>query len=213
MISYVFGSKVLTRLVTLLAFCGAHVGYAQSHAMINDSRSSLSKNVFVSQGVEGESGRFKKFSGNADAEAVSQSWRGYGIRNGVGIELFKFTQFALSHSLLNLHAKESSLENLTGSRLSASIRLAFSSPIGNIEFGSGLLASQLEYQNLDRKATFLGSGHFYSLGWNYFLSPSISIFAHGQHSTITLTQSNGDAGLSRMESARDGLGLGLKIWL
>ncbi len=195
-----------------LAFMSS-VGLSQSHAMINDSRSSLSKNIFISQGIEGEYGRFTKVATEADVASSTQTWRGYGIRNGVGIELFKFTQFAMSHSLINLNARESSLENLTGSRFSASLRLAFSSPIGNIEFGSGLSASQLDYQNIDKKATFIGSGHFYSIGWNYFLSPSISIFAHGQHSNISLNQSNGNSGLTRMESARDGLGFGLKVWL
>jgi hypothetical protein len=188
---------------------------AQSHATINQNRSSLAKNVFVSQAIEGEYGQLEKHLNPAGEGPMrqSQSWQGYGIRNGVGIELFKFTQFSLAHTLLDLRSRDTSLENMSGSRLALGLDFAFSSPIGNVEFGGGATASQLSYQNVDQTATFIGTGHYYAIGINYFLSPSISFFATGRRYGTKYKQSTGQNQINSMTADRDSLGLGVKIWL
>lgn len=199
---------------SLLISLGAGQAAAQSHAWVDQSRSSLQRNVFVSQAIEGEYGRIEKdFSDSADQSASAhQTWRGYGIQNGVGIELFKFTQFSLSHTMLSLRSKESSLENMNGSRLGAGITFVFSAPIGNMEFGAGANASQMSYQHLEKSASFLGAGHYYSIGMNYFLTPNISVFSTGRRSKMNYKHSGGQAAIEAMKSNSDSLGFGAKIW-
>lgn len=187
---------------------------AQTHAWIDQSRSSLQKNVFVSQSLEGEYGRFEKYySGLSSGESPAlQSWRGYGVQNGMGIELFKFTQFSLSHTLLNLRSKESALENLNGSRLSAGVNFVFSAPIGNMEFGAGVNAARLDYQNRDKRSSLVGTGHHFTIGMNYFLSPSLSVFATGRRSESVYNHNGGQADIDHIRSNYDSLGIGVKIW-
>ncbi len=186
--------------------------FSQSHAMIDSTRSSLYKNMFITTSVEGEYGsmeRTAKVGGATDTE----SWKGYGIRNGLGLELFKFTQFSLSHTLVNMRSQNSGLENLNGSRIAAELALSFSAPITNIQFGLGVLGSQLQYQALAKSSTFVGTGHFYTMGMNYFVSPSVSLQAIGKRIVTTNKVSGGSSDFSQLESRTDNLSLGVAIWL
>jgi len=187
---------------------------AQTHSWVDQSRSSLQKNVFVSQSVEGEYGRFEKHLTDASPEnrIVNQTWRGHGIQNGLGLEVFKFAQISLSHTLLNLRSKESSLENINGSRLSTGVTFVFSAPIGNLEFGSGVNTALLNYHNLEKTSTFVGSGHHYSVGMNYFLSPSISAFSTARRSEAWYKNNGGHASVEKINSKYDSLGLGFRVW-
>ncbi|MFW7379400.1 MAG: hypothetical protein ACOH5I_11370 [Oligoflexus sp.] len=189
---------------------------SQTHAWVDQSRSSLQKNVFVSQSIDGEYGRFEKHLNqeqpSSDNNVLKQTWRGYGIQNGVGFELFKFTQFTLSHTLLNLRSKNSSLEHMNGSRISAGLNLVFSAPIGNLEFGAGVNAAQLDYQDVDKTASFVGSGHHYSIGMNYFLSPSVSVFGTGRRSESAYNNNGGDGRVEKIFSYYDSFSLGARVW-
>jgi hypothetical protein len=188
--------------------------FAQSsaHARIDQSRSSLSKNVFLTTSVEGEYGRVQrteKDSGVID----NASWRGYGIRNGLGVEAFKFTQFSLSHTLLNLRSQDQGRENLTGSRLAAEFALAFSSPLANLHFGMGMLASNLQYQSLEKSSSYTGTGHYYSVGLNYFFSQSVSVQMTGKRIESNNKRTGGSADYSSLNANTDNLSLGIAVWL
>lgn len=190
--------------------------FAQSHAWIDQNRSSLSNNIFLSQSVEGEYGRFEKTYRDTNLalnQATKQSWRGYGVRNGLGVEVFRFTQFSVAHSLLNLRPKESSLENLSGSELSAALAFAFSAPIVNVEFGGGVTASHLNYQNIAEAAKFAGTGYFTSIDLNYFMSPRISVFASGKRHHSLLKSNDSASTLETIRAKRNSLGLGFRVWL
>lgn len=184
---------------------------AQSHAMIDQSRSSLAKNVFIYQAVDGEYGRFEKTS--KDGTKMDQSWKGYGIRNGFGVEVFKFIEFSLAHTLLNTRSNESSLESMQGSRLSGEIAFQFSAPITNIQFGLGMTASQMAYQDFDKTSTFMGVGRYYMMGLNYFLTPSVSLQAQGRRIDNIQKAAGGSSLVTRIESQTDNLSLGFGIWL
>ena len=184
---------------------------AQSHSMIDQSRSSLRKNVFITQAVEGEFGTMEMTC--KDGDVTSENWKGYGIRNGVGVEVFKFVQLSLSHTLLNLRSNESSLENLNGSRVSAELGFSFSAPLTNIQFGLGALASQMQYQDYEKSSTFVGAGHYYTMGINYFFSSSLSLQITGKKFETNHKASGGSTNLDTITSKTDNLSLGVAIWL
>ncbi|MCX6128165.1 MAG: hypothetical protein NTX25_03765 [Proteobacteria bacterium] len=203
----------LLRFAAMTAFLlSSGSAFAQSHSLIDRNRSSMSNNVFLIQAIDGEFGQYSKKYKTADSP-IQQTWRGYGIRNGLGVELFKFTQFSLSHTLLNMRSKESSLENMRGSKLSGEISFAFSAPITNIQFGLGLVASQMDYQNLQETGSFVGTGHYYDMGANYFFSPAFSLQVIGKHSEIQHAISTGSLSLESIESSTDSLSIGLAIWI
>ena len=180
--------------------------------MIDKSRSSEVKNLYITQSIEGEFGRIRKKERGMDYSAPT-TWRGYGIRNGFGVEIFRFTQFAVSHTLLNIRSKESGLENLRGSRLAGEMNFAFSSPMTNIQFGLGISASQLEYQNFNESGLFVGGGTYFTMGFNYFLSPTFSMQVIGKHFETKYTSSGGSLSLEEMGTSFDNLGLGINIWI
>jgi hypothetical protein len=198
--------------MALILLLGAQLAQGQSHSLVDRNRSSERTNVFLFQSLDGEFGKFQK-SFKTQPEPVTQTWRGYGIRNGVGIELFKFTQFSLSHTLLNMRSRDSSLENMRGSRIAGEITFAFSAPITNIQFGLGVIASQMEYQNYDRSGAYVGTGHYYNMGFNYFLSQMFSVQVLGKHSTIRHSASGGSLDLQEIQSSTDSLSFGLAIWI
>ena len=182
------GRLVLKLSLVLLAVFGVQAqALAYTHNYINSNRSSLDNHVFVTQGVDGE---FGSFTGTGDKETVKvdeegqpakdyparQLWKGYGIRTGLGVEVFKFLQFGVTHTFVNLRAQENALERLSGSRVSADGTLSFESPLGNLNLGGGFLASRLDYQKKLENAGFYGSGMFYSFGWNYFMTSQVSVF-------------------------------------
>lgn len=197
-------------LLTGLAFSGTAL--AQSHSMIDKSRSSLYKNVFLTTSVEGEYGKLLKTEKGSDV-ILDESWRGYGIRNGLGIEMMKFTQFSLSHTLLNMRSSESSRENLQGSRLAGEIALSFSAPITNIQFGIGMTLSNLTYQSPLKSASYAGSGTYYTIGFNHFFTPSISVQAVAKRMEGESRLSAGEAELEKFGTKTDNLSLGIAVWL
>ncbi|HYX32498.1 MAG TPA: hypothetical protein VE954_05245 [Oligoflexus sp.] len=199
-------------LAVLALFLGSQAAFGQSHSLVDRNRSSETANVFLFQSVDGEFGKVEKSYKN-QPEAVTQTWRGYGIRNGVGIELFKFTQFSFSHTLLNLRSRDTSLENMRGSKLSGEITFAFSAPITNIQFGLGVIASQMDYQNFEKSGAYVGTGHYYNMGFNYFVSQMFSLQFIGKHSTIRHTASGGSLDLQEINSSTDSLSFGLAIWI
>lgn len=188
--------------------------FAQSHAYIDQSRSSLSKNVFLTTSVEGEYGRVQKTAKEGkDCAIKTESWRGYGIRNGLGVEVMKFTQFSLSHTLLNMRNSDSGLENLTGSRLNAEIAFSFSAPLTNIQFGFGAMAAQLQYQNLEKSSSFAGAGHYYTMGTNYFFSPSISFRTDFKRIVTDNKVTSGSSDYSELKANTESMSLGIAVWL
>ena len=199
-------------LVCLAVVLGTSSAFGQSHSLIDRNRSSQGNSLFLFQAVDGEFGKFQKsFKGKADP--VEQAWSGIGIRNGVGLEIFKFTQFSVSHTLLNMRSRDTTLENMRGSKLAGEIAFAFSAPIANIQFGLGMLATQMDYQNFDKSASFVGTGHYYDMGINYFFSPMFSFQVTGKHSEIHHSASGGTLDLEEIQSQTDSLSLGLAIWI
>ncbi len=186
--------------------------FAQSHSYIDQSRSSLSKNLFLMTSVEGEYGRVQKTATDGGAIKV-ESWKGYGIRNGLGVEVMKFTQFSLSHTLLNMRSNDSNLENLSGSRINAEIAFTFSAPLTNIQFGVGALVSQLQYQMIEKSASFTGTGHYYTMGTNYFFSPSISLRTDFKRIETDNKVTGGSSDFRQLKGMTDSFSLGLAVWL
>lgn len=205
--------KKLSVLVSLalLSISGSAVAQG-SHDMINKSRSSYYKNVFLTTSVEGEYGSISKQEKGSD-ELTKESWRGYGIRNGLGIEMMKFTQFSLSHTLLNMRSAKSSAETLSGSRLAGEFALSFSAPITNIQFGLGMTLTSLQHQALGKTQSYSGTGTFYTIGLNHFFTPTISVQAIAKRIEGQNRLSAGESNLEKFGSITDNLSLGIAVWL
>lgn len=204
--------SIRNHLAALALILGAQAAHGQTHSLVDRNRSSERTNVFLFQSIDGEYGRFQK-TYKSQPDPVTQTWRGYGIRNGVGVELFKFTQFSVAHTLLNMRSRDTSLENMRGSKLSGEVTFAFSAPITNIQFGLGVLASQMDYQDFEKSGAYVGTGHYFNMGFNYFVSPMFSLQFLGKRSTMRHSASGGSLDLQEIHSNTDSLSLGLAIWI
>lgn len=215
-----------------LAMTAAHLGMmamwlaatetsmAQSHAYINTMRSGTQSSIFVQQSVDGEYGQYLlkrvPVEGAATAPASSTSkayWRGYGIGTTLGLEMMKFVQVNAGHTFVNLRSRDDGLESLAGSRLHAGLRLAFSAPLANLEIGGGVIGSRLDYQKGLENVSVYGSGAYYSLGLNYFLSSRVSCYAEAKLSNEHLVRQGGSQSLSSIDTETTHMGLGFRIWL
>ncbi len=194
-------------LLTLFASEAAH---AYSHQYINMSRSSQGRYIFVTQSFEGE---FGQYTSKGERGTVSKTWQGYGIQNGVGMEIMKFVQFGVSHTQVNNRAKGDAGQRILGSRLAGDMKLVFSAPVGNLEAGFGMLASRLDYQSGLEQASLLGSGMYYSLGVNYFLSGNVSFFGQARQYAENLVYNSGSADISSIQTDSRSIGFGFSVWL
>lgn len=202
----------------------------QGHSYINYTRSSVNKNVYVSQSLEGIYGKIVKHGIKKTEESVApeasdlpnertpdidlvSSWRGYGLKSSIGVEWNKFLRFGVSHTLVNLRAVDNRLENLQGSRLSADWRLAFLAPVVNLNVGGGLLGSKMDYLNQLDSADYVGSGYYVSLGFDRFVTYSLSIFGEIAIENQRLVKSQGVSSHGDMTTDVRSLNLGFSLWL
>ncbi len=192
------------------------------HNYTNQMRSSVISHILVSQGVDGEYGIMNTSVDQGFAASLGQgsnhgsgkyTWQGFGLTSGVGVEVLKFVQFNVGHTFVNLKTKNDSLENLSGSRLSAESRFVFMAPVGNLEIGGGFIGSKLNYQRRLEQSTFYGSGYFYSLGVNYYLSSQLSVVGSGKVLTESLLRSSGSPVVKDMKSDLTAIGVGFRLWL
>lgn len=180
----------------------------QSHAFINSMRSGTVTHVFVSQSVEGE------YSHHHSAEAPRQTWQGYGMRSALGLELLKFVDFSIAHTFVNTRNRDVGYEILMGSRLEGEARFVFASPVGNLEAGGGAVASKLDYQKQLDSTTYYGSGYYYMVGWNYFMSSRVSLFGSVRMRDERLLRNHVTAqGVNDRSTEATAVGLGFSLWL
>jgi hypothetical protein len=188
-----------------------------SHNYVNTYRSSDISHLFVSQSIEGEYGEFElttsKNSATGSTGSNTAKWRGYNLTQTFGLEVFKFIQFNLAHSMMNMRSSGSALERLGGSRFSAGTRLVFLAPVANLEAGGGVIGTRYDYQHDLSTSDFYGSGIYYSLGFNYFMNEKVSLF--GQAKTIDehSVRNGGDAETKTISSRTTNLGFGFTLWL
>lgn len=202
-------SRILLAIAALSLSNQEAFGY--SHQLIDSMRSGTVSHVFVTQGVEGEYGKYTlSLKNGKEDESV---WKGYGIRNAVGLELMKFVQFSANHTFINMRSSEREGQRLFGSRLGGDVKLVFSAPIGNLEMGMGALASKLDFQRELAFASVYGSGIYYSLGVNYFLSSRVSFFTTAKMIEETLVRDGGSEEVKRIQTKTSNVGLGFNIWL
>lgn len=199
--------------ISIALVFSANPAWALSHSLINSTRPSEA-NVVVNQAVEGEYGRVQKYdAGAVDPQGAGAIWRGYGIKNAVGLELMRFTQFTASHTFMNLRSKADSLENIHGSRFGLGVKFIFAAPIGNLEAGGGVTGGRYDYQRQLDAAEFLASGYNFTLGVNYFMSSKVSVFSEAKGNRENLVRNGGSAAIERITTDTSTLGLGVSLWL
>ncbi|MBF0440300.1 MAG: hypothetical protein HQK54_00185 [Oligoflexales bacterium] len=187
---------------------------AGSHSVISAMRSSELNNTFISQEVDGEYGYYDRIkAGEKVEDGENRLWQGFGIRNTVGVELMKFVQFGVSHTLLNMNSKENSFEHILGSRFSGETKAIFYSPVGNVEVGAGILASTIDYQWDLTKSHFFGSGFYYTGGVNYFMSNQVSVFISGKLFKENLVRNSGSEVVENIKTDTKSAGVGFNFWM
>ena len=189
-----------------------------SHDYLNTYRSSAMTHVFVSQSVEGEYGDFtisnSKSSGIASMAGPSTSkWRGYNLTQTFGLEVLKFVQFNAAHSMMNMRSSSSGLERLGGSRFSGGMRLVFRAPVANLEAGGGVIGSRYDYQHDLTSSDFYGSGVYYSLGFNYFMSEKVSLFGQAKMIDEHAIRTGGSADEKSISAKMTNIGFGFTLWI
>jgi hypothetical protein len=201
--------------------------FAQSasynHNYVNTMRSGTVSHFYVSQSLDGEYGTFSattKPGKSADALASagglgpsSDSWRGFGIGTAFGLEILKFVQFTGGHTFVSLRRNDDGLQTLSGSRLHAGAKFVFTAPLANLELGGGLLGSRMDFVQRLQRGDYYGSGVFYSLGMNYFLSSQVSIFGSVKTLQERLVQTGGDSSFDTIRNQATSIGTGFSIWL
>lgn len=211
-------SGILNSCFMVLLWGLSSLGFSQylQHEYINSMRSSLYNYIFVNIGLEGEFASLniveKQLILNVNTLDKTQ-WKGYGIKNEVGIELIKFVQFYIGHSALNLKSYNGDLRSLSGSRLNSGINFVFNGPLGDLQFGGGVLVSKLDYQKFANRASVLGSGYYYLIGYNYFLSTSVSINTQIKQIEEKLTRDNGDSNIKSIKGNSISVSSGFSLWL
>lgn len=209
-------------IVGLSVFSGSLIAsvdaYGQAHNYINSRRSGTVSHVFVTQSVDGEFGRFNTSGKETTAEGtISTSsapyWQGFGIGSSVGIEVLKFIQFNAGHTFVNMRNKNDGLEKIDGSRLNGGARFVFTAPVANLEAGGGILASRMDYTKRLEAATFYGSGYYYTLGLNYFISSQVSFFGNAKMNHENLVRNSGSSVTTSMSTDTTLLGFGFTLWL
>ncbi|MEY4631371.1 MAG: hypothetical protein RIQ81_1491 [Pseudomonadota bacterium] len=225
--SRLIGRFVLSNLVSMAAL-GGEAALAQSasfnHNYVNTMRSGTVSHMFVSQSVDGEFGKFSattKPGTSADALASvggalgpsSDSWRGFGIGTSFGLEVLKFVQFTSGHTFVSLRRNDDGLQTLSGSRLHAGAKFVFTAPLANLELGGGVLGSRMDLVQRLQRGDYYGSGLFYSLGMNYFLSSQVSVFGTLKTLQERLVQTGGDSTYDTIRNNSTTVGTGFSIWL
>lgn len=190
----------------LAMFLVSSVAKAQSHSYANYMRSSTVPHVYFQQGISGEYSLM-------DSGLEKSPWRGYGIDTTIALETMKFVQFKAGHTFVVVRSRDDATEGLNGSRLHAGLGLSFLSPIANLEIGSGVIGSSLDYQNKDVSASYHGSGIYYSIGLNHHLTSKISIFGEAKSLEENLVKTVGAKEADGLQSKSRTMGMGFRIWL
>jgi len=222
------GNAAAVVTTAFIALMGSHQAFAQTlasgnHNFVNTMRSSNVSHTFVSQSVDGEFGKFSgKTTPGHSSDALSgldggvssaASWRGFGIGTNFGIEVMKFIQFTGGHTLVSLRRNDDGLQTLSGSRFNAGARFVFMAPLANLELGGGIIASKMDLvQRLDR-ANYYGSGMYYSMGMNYFLSSQVSVFGSIKTVQENLVKGSGNTSFDSIRNDSTTIGAGFSIWL
>ncbi|SMF54911.1 hypothetical protein [Pseudobacteriovorax antillogorgiicola] len=202
--------RVVTIAATLLLSIPS---FAQSHSAIDSARSSYGKNLFFDQSFLAFYGRITKSGDESVFGAREATWTGSGIRDGIGIEMYKFIHLAFYHTHIDQESKGGALEHFNGSELSGEVTFSFSSPMGNLGFGAGVFGGQVNMQNVDKTSRFAGTGRVTNISWNYFLTSSLSLMLRVERADGNYSQSSGDTGVESFEMTRDGFAAGFKLWL
>lgn len=208
---------ILVALGSIFTFASNANGY--SHAYINMTRSSVGSKIFVSQSVEGEYGKYKltgkkvESEGNLVEANPNSNWRGSGIKTTFGLETMKFLQFSAGHTFINVRNQEDGLELLSGSKLNAELKFVFLAPIGNLELAVGGNTAKLDYRRSNEISDFAGTGVYYSMGINYFLSSKISTFGTVKMENNHYVRSGGSASVESIDSETTHIGAGFTIWI
>lgn len=195
---------------------------ADSHEYIDSHYRGL-RNVYVVQGLEGQWGGYTSTmrsnaalgavdTGNEDTKS-RDGWTGFGLKNEVGVEAFRFIRVGVGHTFVNMRNTKDSLQKLTGSRLSLEGKLVFDAPICNLELGLGAIGSKLDYQNKLETGEFLSTGVYTLYGINYFMTPSVSVYLNYKSLNETLRPQKGIETVERIEAETQIAAFGFSLWI
>lgn len=177
---------------------------AYNHAYYNDLRG-YHRTMYFSSSLH-------VLGGTMEHEGNTTEWRGYGVENGVGTQLFKFLHLELSHLMTSMTAADADTQHVSGSKINGKVKMSFESPIGNLELGFGSHIGSLGYLR-DGKATDLTTtGHQYGVGLNYFTSDKLSLHGTVSQSEERWSKSRGADFSGVTQTTVRSFAFGVSLW-
>lgn len=178
--------------------------YSMDHAYYNGLRS-YGRHVYfsTSAGI---------LSGTTSHQDEQISWRGYGIENGVGTQLYRFLQLELSHTMVSMTAADSESHHVSGSRFAGKLKMSFQSPMGNLELGVGGHVGSYGLIRGTDAVDLSSAGHQASLGINYFVNEQMSIHTTLSQGEERWTKTRGAEFKGHAETEITGLAIGFSLW-
>ena len=109
----------------------------------------------------------------SDEDTISKTnYKGVALKTAIGTELVRFVRFSAYH--LHKDLQNSPSNSLRGTELGGEVKLNFSGPVVNIQFGLGLFGSRNTFQTNDGGVVYYGNGFQGTLGFERFLSNQAS---------------------------------------
>lgn len=192
--------KTATMAIALLT---ASPALARSSTYYDGMQASQESHVFFQQGGEADVGTITN-------HGRPEYWKGYGTTTTLGTDYRRFIQVVIDYTMLD-GASSTHEQRAWGQKLDIGLRLAFSSPIGNLELGAGADASKLSTAYKDQEGTVVGTGTYESIGINHYVYYGISLCAQVKHEDVNYRNDSGTSFLDGAEGTQYRPSLGLRI--
>jgi hypothetical protein len=148
-----------------------------------------------------------KVKSNINPEA--ETWRGYSLRSEIGMETMKFIQFSSGFELSRLN-RQDYLDRIEAIKAYTEIKFVFSAPMLNVEVGGGVISGPTRYAIIN--ATDMnGSGHYYTMGINRYISSNFSVFTRGNMEIMRMRRTGGDPNLKAVDGILNSGSMGIRI--
>jgi len=148
--------------------------------------------------------------GSLSVDGTQESWQEHSVTTSVGVELWRFIDVDVGYSMLAAQNSRDSLENMNGGQLHLGLKLIFSAPLFNLEFGGGGQASKITYIDHEVSAGLYGRGGYGTVGVSRYLGEHMSIYLEGQYSNNDWTGNSDKSYI--ISGGVTSVSLGVRIW-
>jgi hypothetical protein len=193
-----------------LGVCYNCIAKATPHSIYFNGQGNDRISVFVAESAVME---YVKHTLETPDTVKTSNWFGAGVNTELGLEIEKFIQVSLNHTLFNTQNINNAAENMRGFRLAPEFKAIFSSLAFNLEFGAGISVSKFDYQDCSKITSVQGYGTFFSTGISYYFARHIAAVLSVAKVTERFDKINGDTEINKINTNGFGANLGIRIGL